>query len=245
MNDAPSTADLKSAHDQYEAQWPHFSECLRELRRQCGSDMTGDSGMVDVDPLDPFPELIYFLNRWGCHIPKSTPANYMTATASFSVWRSEFEGLLPGTGAHLTTRAALESWRDQVEIELGKNRSVSMVGAFDALRDSLVADQYEYRRRFSHVATSKILYVLRPHLYLAWDNSIRRALKHRDDGESYFRFVLAAVETLIETDAQRASSEQSLADLQLETGCTALELLNKYYWMTVPRQGKTRQAHRS
>lgn len=240
MQTAPSIADLKKAHDEYEAKWPHFTRCLHQLRKQCGSDVTGNgSGPMDVDPLDPCPELIRFLNCWGCHIPKSTPSDYQTATWSFSTWRRGFEQRLPQMGAPLAASGDLEWWRQQVRIELVKNRSESMVGAFDALRDALVADEVGYRRRFSDVATSKILYVLRPHLYLAWDNPIRDNLGHLGDGRSYLEYVLEAVETLLQTDADRPSHEQSLEELARKTGCTALELLNKYYWVTVPRNGRS------
>lgn len=232
-----SIRGLGDAHSEYERGRPHFTRCLGDLRDLCGGDRDSRhaDGLLDLDPPEPCPQLIHFLNCWGCHIPKNTPREYKTATDGFRRWHDEFGGRLPSMGRRLRSADDLRLWRDEVEAELAGGSSTSFAGAFDALRDALVADRAGYRRRFSHVAASKILYVLRPHLFLAWDNRIR-GNRFRSDGDSYLRYVVEACTALLPLAEPPGDGRQSLQQLQERNGCTALEFVNKYYWISSRRR---------
>lgn len=222
---------LRAAHYEYE-RTPHFTACLNKLRRRVHGIGPGEAlPSLDLDIPVPCPDLILWLNCWGCHIPEHTPENYETAAKGFADWWGVFHGRLPSGGVRLTSEGGLTAWGERLELELNMEREKTMAVAFDRLRDTLVKDNAAAQRRFGKVATSKILYVLRPHAYLAWDNPIMRALGFRDDGASYLRYVQQACSDLVQGVRNSTGDDPSLEELEDETGCTALELINKYYWV--------------
>ena len=90
--------------------------------------------------------------------------------------------------------------------------------------------------RFGPTAAAKILFVLRPTVFVAWDEPIRAGLHYDGSGASYVRFLLRLREELLELQAQCRLFEMELTELPDAIGrplSTPAQLMDEYYWATL------------
>ena len=79
-------------------------------------------------------------------------------------------------------------------------------------------------------AASKILYILRPHFFLPWDQAIREKLRAgAGTGKQYADFLALAQEQIVDLLGACGCEERLLADVD-QRGSTVVEALNKYCW---------------
>ena len=103
--------------------------------------------------------------------------------------------------------------------------------AMQAVRKSMVG--------FGPTAAAKILFVLRPRVFVAWDEPIRAGLRYDGSGRSYTDFLLRLREELLELQEQCRAFSLDLEDLPDAIGrplSTPAQLLDEYYWAKVTRE---------
>jgi hypothetical protein len=91
---------------------------------------------------------------------------------------------------------------------------------------------------FGPTAAAKILFVLRPKVFVAWDEPIRAGIRSDGSGRSYVAFLVRLREELLDLQEQCHGFDLELADLPAAVGrplSTPAQLLDEYYWATVTR----------
>jgi len=231
--DSFSTEELEAAQDEYEKNAPHYTRTLNEFRTHVRPTfcLDDDFPQLDLDVPERCPELIHWLNQWGNHIAKSTPADYELAATGFHAWWLRWHKALPPSSIRLSGVEELEEWSKHLDARLGRPEEESIVDSFNSLCGFPVDDRDGSSRAFKAVATSMILYVLRPHVFLPWNNLIMNAMGYDGSGTSYIQYVQQACRSLVRAEQERGGQQTSLATLQGRYRCTALELVNKLFWI--------------
>lgn len=169
--------------------------------------------------------LLHWLNQWQCR--QFSLAYHDLASAGLLDWHTEFGDYLPPKAKHL--------W------EMPEATVEEYAGLFDPLAKKVAC----YRETgagkksavsFGPTAAAKILFVLRPKVFVAWDEPTRAALRYDGSGASYARFLLRLREELLELEDQCRSFDLELTDLPRAIGrplSTPAQLLDEYYWATV------------
>lgn len=196
----------------------NYDDSLGQFQRRIDGD-------VDLAEEEHRFALLHWLNQWQCR--QFSLAYHDLASAGLLEWHQESKDLLPSKTKHL--------W----EMPEGD------VEAFGALFDSLATKIASHRVsgpgkrsvvRFGPTAAAKILFVLRPKIFVAWDEPMRAALRYDGSGASYARFLLRLREELLDLQAQCRLYDLELTDLPEAIGrplSTPAQLMDEYYWATL------------
>jgi hypothetical protein len=212
---------------------------LAELAITCFAygAMTGyDNSLVKFESLvgqdpdlsngDHRKAMIKWLNQWQCR--QFALAYHDDASAELLTWYQDEGPALPDHGRHL--------WQfPTADLE-----------QYSRVFDSLSKKQASIRERagksstvtFGPTAAAKILFALRPRVFVAWDEPIRRSLGHDGSGRSYVDFLLRLHEELLDLQAQCRRFGFELEALPQALGrpsSTPAQLLDEYYWATKTR----------
>jgi len=218
--------DACAEYDQRSVGRMNYNRWLREFRDLIGIDLECDESqkLLDLTKREHGKALILLLNQWGCHIPSRIPRHYEAMLKGLGDWwRSREEAPLPTPHDRLTDGAL-----DLATIAT-RLASLSRIRANES-------------RKFSHVASSKTLYFARPHVFVAWDNKIKDTLEHRHGTvEEYVDYLEGVRGTLLAIKKTYKAPDYDLDKLPGEigqAGCTAPEVINKFYWVkTHPKNG--------
>ena len=252
--------DLASACLDYERDSHNYTRAVHNFRKAVGIDV-GDVETfrkVDLSRDEHCRHLInLFLNPWQCRLPNPEKREtdlerrelilerYARTYPGLADWWHGFGEILP---------AASERLVDASDDDLKQ-----CVEAFEELCDVQVADEQRYRRKsYGEVAASKTLYILRPHFFIAWDDDTQAAFGFPSGGSCgrfYVRFLKRArgrmqeLRELCETSGGLEALPELVADEARTLGghiesrwieniaaSTVAELLNRYYWIRVPRR---------
>ena len=215
--DAPiSPSELETACRLYE-RITDYAKSLDALRASVGADL-------DLTIPKHRDALLLWLNRWRCRVSK---AEFPLVKGRLDHWFRGVADLLPPQGLSLS---------DADDIVLDQAAVVF---------DSLVAEMRgadgdgRHAHNFGQTAVAKTLFVLRPHLYLAWDGPMRRRLELGDSGESYARFLKTVGARIRATEKVFAQEGLRLDGLPNKLGrppyTTVEQLVIEYYWVTLTR----------
>lgn len=171
--------------------------------------------------------MIKWLNQWQCR--QFSLACRDDAAAELLAWYKEAETTLPDHERDLwiLTPGELEQCVPVFDSLSKKQASVRK----QAGRESVVT--------FGPTAAAKILFALRPRIFVAWDEPIRRKLGHDGSGRSYVDFLLRLREELLDLESQCRRHGLQLETLPGELGrpdSTPAQLLDEYYWATKTRE---------
>ena len=177
-------------------------------------------------PSDPELALLFtFLNQWGTHCPSDPRCR-----ASFGeAYKHVLQRLRLLEGCDL-----LEA-RFDGEVAAGKTLSDTIQEVFEALATA----NRKLTKRYESTATSKILHVLRPQLFVMWDTAIRSgyAVKEGSESSEYGSWFLPRMQReareavdsyAAETKSERRVAVQELEKLGGERPIT--KLLDEYNW---------------
>lgn len=212
--------------------------------RHIGEVDAQSAGDIDLREEQQVKELIaLFLNPWQCRLPNPDGKNikpeklplilerFKRTHLGLAAWWERYAETLPGLEARLLTA-------DDGDIE----RCLEL---FEELCDVRIAVEVNYKRKyFGDVAASKTLYILRPHLFVPWDNAIQKTLEYTGGcGRFYVRYLKRVRDRLKELDEDFAESGVPgsglawlLNEIPGQQSCTPVELMNKFYWASVPRK---------
>jgi hypothetical protein len=102
-----------------------------------------------------------------------------------------------------------------------------IVELYDDIRKTSFLSKRGKRKEVGPTATSKVLHLACPDLFVMWDSAIREGYKKYDgNGVDYFEF-LCAMKEIAETDALKST----IMDLQRKYSERVTRLLDQYNWM--------------
>jgi len=168
--------------------------------------------------------VIGWLRGWGCrHLRRAdTPR---TAEA-LRVWWEGCAGQLPGEQDTLTG--------------LGEAALLRAGQAYDALRTAPAARRSTGGREidvtFGDTATAKLLYAVRPLVFLPWDAPIRLAFGWPGGGEAYAKLLRLSAEALDGLARRLAVSVSDLPELLGRPGSTPPKLVDEFLWIRITWQ---------
>lgn len=261
--------DLAAACLKYERDPHNYTQAVHNFREALGIDVKVDETArnIDLSRDEHCRHLInLFLNPWQCRLPnpESNEKNqqkrelilerYARTYPGLADWWRSFHEMLP---------AASERLVDASDDDLKR-----CVEPFEELCDVQVADEQLYKRKsYGEVAASKTLYILRPHYFIAWDDDTQTAFGFPSGGSCgrfYVRFLKRARGRMQELRelCEKSSGLEALPELAAEearalgghiesrwieniAASTVAELLNRYYWIRVPRKPSKSTRHRS
>jgi hypothetical protein len=185
-------------------------------------------GNTDLSKEEHRLALLHWLNQWQCR--QFSLAYHDLASAGLLEWHKEFGKFLPPKTKHLweIPEATLEGYANVFD---SLARKVACYRELSPGRKSTVS--------FGPTAAAKILFVLRPKVFVAWDEPIRAGLRYDGSGSSYVTFLTRLREELLDLREQCRAFEFDLEDLPREIGrplSTPAQLLDEYYWATVTRE---------
>lgn len=196
-----------------------YEDSLEEFRALVG-------GVADLGNPEHRLGLLRWLNRWGCqHLAKDC---HRMASDGLNRWWERFQRELPDVDCRLVSSS--HEYLDR------------FADAFDSLSAICAARKHRGGREilvsFGPTAAAKTLFVLRPHLFVAWDDPIRSKLGLDRSVASYMRFLDDARAKLQEAQKRCTGlgvDLDELAEVLGRGGSTAAELVNAYYWITLTK----------
>ncbi|MGE5617849.1 MAG: hypothetical protein ACM3US_01175 [Sphingomonadaceae bacterium] len=185
------------------------------------------NGRVDLTDQTHRMAVLKWLNDWGCrHLSKE---QHETASASLCTWYTN-------SGASLFSVDRL-LW-DLTDVEIA-----AAAFAYGSLKGMPGAWRTINGRRspwlIGPTAASKVLFALRPHALLPWDDAIRDGFECDGSAESYLRFLREIREQAKGTAGACEKIGFGITGLPNALGCpnaTVIELINKYLWMKHSRE---------
>ncbi len=185
------------------------------------------AGKPDLRLAEHRQALLKWLNQWQCR--QFSLACHDRASAELLAWFEGAETALPEPHLHL--------W------QLSTSEIEEFVPVFDTLSKKQASTRTQGDRTsvvtFGPTAAAKILFALRPRVFVAWDEPIRRELKYDGSGRSYADFMLILREQLLDLQSQCRRFDLELEELPRAIGrprSTPAQLLDEYYWATKTRK---------
>ena len=182
------------------------------------------AGQVDLRVAAHRTAAIGWLRSWGCrHLRRAdTPR---TAEA-LRLWWEAWGGQLPGEQETLTG--------------LGEAALARAGRAYDALRAAPAAGRNASGREvdvaFGDTATAKLMFAVRPQVFLPWDAPIRLAFSWPGGGgDAYARLLRLSAAALDGLARRLATSVSDLPELLGRPGSTPPKLVDEFLWIRVTR----------
>jgi len=244
--EGPASIDkFKRECDLYEEN-PSYTDTLVDFRTWIEARTA--AGALDLSQREDGRKLIVWLNQWGCRLPTANRDHYDNTLRGLRTWWPEFEGRLADT-APLMDYAELEDWSEEThggparpkDLATRFPRVTDLIDVFEGLREQQLGS-----RCFGPVAASKTLFVLRPDLFVAWDNPMMNALGYRGgSGARYARFLNDVRERLERVQVLCRAQDYDIEELPKKLGerhraCTPPELVNKELWVRTRPQAQDR-----
>jgi hypothetical protein len=219
---------LQEACRLYDRRYGRY-DLTRDAFRRSLARLAGTSTRVVLGNEEKFGVAIVLLNAWGCRLPNALRPSCSSRAlersarmlAGLTSWWLDHSGALP-VGEDLSMSTMLD----------GREATRRFTAAFEGLRAVRVADEPTYRRSFSDVATSKVLYLVSPSFCMPWDRAIKRRCHiTRGTADAYVTFLSMARQRLDELRAEDEGFERRLVE---PSGYlpTQVEALNKYLFVT-------------
>jgi hypothetical protein len=218
----------------------NYDDSLGQFERRVG-------GEVDLANEEHRMALLHLLNQSQCR--QFSLAYHDLASAELLAWCREFDSTLPPRRNHLweVPEATVEQYaavfgclakklagyRDSTRVTGGRKD-----GAAQAGRDAGFAGGKQSAVSFGPTAAAKILFVLRPKVFVAWDEPMRAGLRYDGSGHSYVHFLIRLREELLELEGQCRAFDLELTDLPEALGrplSTPAQLMDEYYWAMITR----------
>jgi hypothetical protein len=191
--------------------------------------------------------LLHWLNQWQCR--QFSLAYHDLASDGLLEWHREFGGVLPPVRDHLwqVPEATLEDYAEMFDAlakkvacyrDSGRAAPAGAPGAAPIPGEAATPIVRRLTVTFGPTAAAKILFVLRPRVFVAWDEPIRAQLHADGSGRSYADFLLRLREELLYLQEQCHAFDLDLEELPAAMGrplSTPAQLLDEYYWATRTR----------
>ncbi len=169
--------------------------------------------------------LLHWLNQLQCR--QFPPGYHDLASAGLLEWYQESDEYLPPKDKHL--------W------QMSETNVDSYAPLFDVLSKKVACYRNLGPNRrtavtFGPTAAARILFVLRPKVFVAWDEPIRAGLHFDGSGRSYLDFLIRLRDELLELREQCRGFGISLLDVPAAIGrplSTPAQLIDEYYSATV------------
>jgi hypothetical protein len=183
--------------------------------------ISATAGQVDLHVAAHRVAVIGWLRSWGCrHLRRAdTPR---TAEA-LRLWWEAWAGQLPSEQETLTGLS-------QAELILAGR-------AFDALRAAPAARRNVQGREidvaFGDTATAKLMFAVRPQVFLPWDAPIRTAFRWPGGGAAYVRLLQLAAAALDGLARRLAASVSDLPELLGRPESSPPKLVDEFLWIRI------------
>lgn len=193
----------------------NYNESYREFRE-------ATSGNLDLALSEHRKALIHWLNRWGCR--QFATDQHGVASKSILEWCHQ--------EAH-----KLVNYDKEIG-ELDENDLANVALVYSTLSRTTASHKIKMGKKervsVGPAGASKILFALRPHAYIPWDQTIRNSLRYGDDGvayAAYLRDIKLALEALEQSCLDNGFPLQDLPCQLGEPDATAAMLVNAYLWI--------------
>jgi len=190
---------------------------------------------LDLTKYDHRKSLLKFLNNWGCR--QFAKAYHVHAAKQIDRWQHRFAmTLFPITKSlQSLTSADLdlveEAYNCLVKKTAGRRKPTS---GGKARRGGILVS-------FGSVGTAKILFALRPHALMPWDDEIRKGLMLENSSGGYRKYLLMSKKWLDDLEKDCHKQGFALADLPVKLGrpkSSLPKLIDEYLWVTMTRKCK-------
>jgi hypothetical protein len=204
-------------------------------------------GNTDLSKDEHRLALLHWLNQWQCR--QFSLAYHDLASEGLLEWHREFGGFLPPRDKQLweVPESTVEEYAGVFDSlakkvacyrDTGRGAAAAPEAAA-AAEPGMTPGGKKVAVSFGPTAAAKILFVLRPKVFVAWDEPIRAGLHYDGSGRSYATFLIRLREELLDLREQCRAFSFDLEDLPEALGrplSTPAQLLDEYYWATVTRE---------
>jgi hypothetical protein len=194
-----------------------YDASLRQLRRAApgGLDLRDEAHRAAVTG---------WLRAWGCrHLRR---ADDLRTTTALGAWWDARGGELPGRRASLTG--------------LGEAELSGIERVYDALRDAPAAARSLKDRdidvAFGDTAAAKVMYAVRPDVFLPWDAPIRQAFGWHGGGAAYAELLRLSRSALLGLARRLAVPVGDLPEILGRPGSSPPKLVDEFLWIKVTRE---------
>ncbi len=168
--------------------------------------------------------LLKWLNSWGCR--QFARKDHNKASAKLAKWFEKYGSTLPADSVHL--------W--QLEI----SHYTQIAEAYDSLSNIVASTRSNksksYKVSIGPTGAAKILFAIRPHSMLPWDEPIRKVLNFGGDAGQYIEFLKQTKTLLISLEGECQKAGFRLEELPAKIGrenSSVPKLIDEYYWVTI------------
>jgi hypothetical protein len=199
--------------------YPHFGDFdskLTDFRKMTGPDL-------NLDNATHRKALLEWLNSWGCR--QFAKKDHIIASKSLASWGKDFVPRLP--------KKEEELWN------LSEDKLNSANEAYNRLRDMHASNKCRMSQKcrvtFGPTGAAKVLFALRPEVFVPWDDAIRKELKFKQ----YRDFLLKSQNEIREliADAERLSIKPVNIPIAVKRpGSTLPKLVDEYNWVKIVKK---------
>lgn len=159
-----------------------------------------------------FSNLIIWLRSWGCR--QFHKANDDDSILGLKNWYDKRQGEFPGKNTSLM-----------------KNESPHSKTLFESLAEVEIP-----KVKVGPVGASKILFALRPHLFVPWDNEICKKLRFKkmnsEDYVEYLSFIKEMLQKIVAQCKTKGIETSSIPKSLCRPNSTLPKLIDEYLWIT-------------
>ncbi|PTD94875.1 hypothetical protein C9439_00090 [archaeon SCG-AAA382B04] len=179
----------------------------------------------DLDLLDPKDRraLIVWLNRWGCR-QFSLDYHELASNEILSWYNEGYLEVIP---------EEKRLW------ELNKKEFKEIRATYAELAQKTASRKKRNGDLLSisvgPTGASKILFALRPEVFVPWDIAIRKGLGYNDDSSSYVNYLKQAKSLIESLSTSCDKNDVELLEVPQKLGrekATVAQLIGEYYWVT-------------
>lgn len=172
--------------------------------------------------------LLSWLNAWGCR--QFIKKDHTSASSEILEWYNEYNSQIFRL--------------DKKILDLTNKDLNDLNQAFDSLAKKpasfRVTGNDRSPNKIGPTGAAKILFAIRRHALIPWDNTIRKYFKYDGSGDSYANFIKQVISTLqklkIECEKQGFDLEQLPEKLD-RISSTLPKLIDEYYWVITRNPG--------
>jgi len=172
--------------------------------------------------------LVRWLNKWGCR--QFAKDDYESACRKMRHWYKEYSASLPAPGKTL--------------LELSEDDLDKVCTAYAKLAEQTASKRNSNRGEITvkvgPTGAAKILFALRPHTLIPWDESIRTEFNLDGSAASYIAFLGRVKAMLNQLEEACKRNHRTLSNLPQLMGKPAdyslVKIVDEYFWVTITKK---------